>query len=89
MASFVLVGWLSSFDSRASGMIRWPEKPPKPLAVQAQELKMVVVPLGTALASLVSSIEFAGELAESPYLARQLSVFSCQACLGIPLAVGL
>ena len=41
-------------------------KPPIPLAVQAHEPKMKVVPSGTLLALLDLAIEVAGELAESP-----------------------
>ena len=54
------------FDSGASGVMRWLEKPPDPSAVHDQELKTRVVPLGTLLASLDPAIEFADELAESP-----------------------
>ena len=50
--SSVLAGWLSSFASGALGMIRWPEKLPEPLAVQAQEPKTRVVPSGMVLALL-------------------------------------
>ena len=54
------------FDSGASSVMRWLEKPPDPSAVQAQEPKTSVVPSGTLLASLDPAIEFADELAESP-----------------------
>jgi len=54
------------FDLGELGVTRWLEKPPDPSAVQAQEPKMRVVPLGMLLASLDPSIEFTDELAESP-----------------------
>jgi hypothetical protein len=41
-------------------------KPPDLSAVQAQELKMKVVPSGTMLASFDPAIKFASELAEPP-----------------------
>jgi len=65
------------------------QKPPNPSVMQAQEPKTRVVPSGTMLASLDPAIESADELAKLPYLVRQLSVFSHQACSGMPLAVGL
>ena len=54
------------FDSGASGVMRWLEKPPDPSAVHAQEPKTRVVPSGTLLALLDPAIEFADELAEFP-----------------------
>ena len=48
------------------GVTRWLEKPPVPSAVQAHETKMKVVSSGTLLASLDPTIEFVGELVESP-----------------------
>ena len=54
------------FSSGELGVTRWLEKPPDPSAVQAQEPKMRVVPLGMLLASLDPAIEFADELVESP-----------------------
>jgi len=80
-----LASWLVVFHSGDLGVMRWLEKPPDPSAMQAQEPKTRVVPLGTLLASFDPAIEFV----DVPYLARQLSVFSHQACSGIPLAVGL
>ena len=58
--------WELVFGLGKLGVTRWLEKPPVPSAVQAQELKMRVVPSGTLLASLDPAIEFADELAESP-----------------------
>ena len=60
------VSWERVFDLGELGMTRWLEKPPVPSAVQAQEPKMKVVSSGTLLASLDPTIEFVGELAESP-----------------------
>ena len=68
-------------------MTRWLEKPPDPLAVQAQEPKMRLVPSGTLLALLDPAIEFVGELAEHLPFAPAVGVYR-QACSGIPLAVG-
>ena len=48
------------------GVTRWLEKPPDSSVVHAQGPKTRVVPLGTSLALLDPTIEFAGELAESP-----------------------
>ena len=48
------------------GMTRWLEKPPVLSAVHAQEPKTRVVPSGTLLVSLDPTIEFVGELVESP-----------------------
>ena len=62
----VLADCLVDFDSGASGVMRWLEKPPDPSAVQAQKPKTRVVPLGMLLASFDPAIEFANELAESP-----------------------
>ena len=62
----VSADWLVVFDSGASSVMRWLEKPSDPSAVQAQEPKTSVVPSGTLLASLDPAIEFADELAESP-----------------------
>ena len=54
------------FDLGKLGVIRWLEKPPILSVVQAQEPKTKVVPSGTLLVLLDPSIEFVGELAESP-----------------------
>ena len=64
------------------GVTRWLEKPPDPSAVQAQEPKTRVVPSGRLLASLDPAIEFADELTEPPYLARQLLVFTSKPTQG-------
>ena len=61
-----LASWLVVFDSGDLGVMRWLEKPPDTSAMQAQEPKTRVVPLGTLLASLDPAIEFVDELAESP-----------------------
>ena len=57
--------WELVFDLGVFGVTRWPEKPPDPSAVHAQEPKTRVVPSGTLLASLDPAIEFADELVES------------------------
>ena len=54
------------FDLGELDLTRWLEKPPDPSAVQAQEPKTRVVPLGALLASFDQAIEFADELAKSP-----------------------
>ena len=72
------------FDLGELGVTRWLEKPPVPSAVQVQEPKTKVVPSGTLLALLDPAIEFIGELAEIPYLARQLSVFTAKPAQGYP-----
>ena len=77
-------GWSVIFGLGELGMTRWLEKPPDPLTVQAQEPKTRVVPSGTLLASLDPAIEFVDELAEPPYLARQLSVFTAKPTQGYP-----
>ena len=59
------LSWTVVFSLGELGMTRWLEKPPDPSAVQAQEPKTRVVPLGTLLASLDPAIEFVSELAES------------------------
>ena len=58
--------WELVFGLGKLGVTRWLEKPPVPLAVQAQEPKTRFMPSGTLLASLDLAIEFADELAESP-----------------------
>ena len=68
--------WERVFDLGELGMTRWLEKPPVPSAVQAQELKMKVVPSGMLLALLDPAIEFVGELAETPTW--------CASCLCLP-----
>ena len=60
------VGWMVVFGLGELGVTKWLEKPPDSPAVQAQDPKTRVVPLGTLLASLDPAIEFADELAESP-----------------------
>ena len=51
---------------------------------------MKVAPLGGIMVLKAKvAIELVDELAKLPYLVRQLSVFSHQACSGMPLAVGL
>ena len=80
----MLVTWELIFGLGELGVTRWLEKPPDPSAVQAQEPKTTVVPSGTLLASLDPAIEFADELAKSPYLARQLSVFTAKPAQGYP-----
>ena len=79
----VSADWLVVFCSGKLGVTRWLEKPPDPSAVQAQEPKTRVVPLGTLLASLDPAIEFVDELAESPTW-RQLSVFTTKPAQGYP-----
>ena len=76
--------WERVFDLGELGVTRWLEKPPVPSAVQAQEPKTKVVPSGMLLALLDPAIEFVGELAEPPYLARQLSVFTAKPAQGYP-----
>ena len=58
--------WERVFDLGELGVTRWLEKPPVPSVVQAQEPKTKVVPSGTLLALLDPTIEFIGELVESP-----------------------
>ena len=58
--------WELVFGLGELGVTRWPEKPPVPSAVQAQEPKTKAVPSGTLLALLDPAIEFVGELAKSP-----------------------
>ena len=60
------MGWGVIFGLGELGMTRWLEKPPDPLAMQAQEPKTRVVPSGTLLVSFDPAIEFADELTESP-----------------------
>ena len=66
MISRMSAGWRMVFSLCELGVTRWLEKPPVPSAVQAQEPKTSVVPVGTLLASLDPAFEFANELAESP-----------------------
>ena len=56
--------WELVFYLGVFGVTRWPEKPPDPSAVHAQEPKTRVVPSGTLWASLDPAIEFADELAD-------------------------
>ena len=58
--------WELVFGLGKLGVTRWLEKPPVPLAVQAQEPKTRVVPSTMLLASLDLAIEFTDELAEFP-----------------------
>ena len=76
--------WEMVFGLGEIGVTRWLEKPPDPSTVHAQEPKTKVVPSGTLLESLDPAIEFANELAESPYLARRLSVFTAMPAQGYP-----
>ena len=58
-------------------LVKWLSKPPEPLATQTHEPKMKVAPLGGVMVLKAKvAIELADELTESPYLARQLSVFT-------------
>ena len=69
------------------GVTRWLEKPPDLSAVQAQEPKTRVVPSGTLLVSLDPAI--APMNSPNPLPSALVVGVYCQACSGIPLAVGL